>query len=107
MTRTTRIAQLAAQIDRSFDRDTYAHILARRAAHAERRVRRALQLASCHPLEIVAGYVEPHTAGRSHYWTTPSGKTIVHHPNAYGWPTWYHHSTLHGVVGAEYLASIA
>jgi hypothetical protein len=106
-TSSTRIAQLTAQIDRAFDRDVYARILARRAAAAESRVRRELQLASCHPLEIILGYVEPHTSGRSHYWTTPSGKTEVRHPRAYGWPTRYHHSTLRGVVGADYLASIA
>lgn len=34
-------------------------------------------------------------AGRSYYWTTPSGKTIVRHPNAYKWPTVYHASTRH------------
>jgi hypothetical protein len=52
---------------------------------------------------VVKGNAEPTILGKSYYWTTPSGKTIVHHPNAYGWPTWYHGSTLRVEVGEEWL----
>ena len=55
------------------------------------------------PVEVVAGASAPHFVGQSYYWTTPSGKTIVHHPNAYGYRTWYHHSTLAIEVGADWL----
>ncbi len=55
------------------------------------------------PVTVISGDGAPEINGKSYYWTTPSGKTIVHHPNAYGWPTWYHHSTLRVVVGADWL----
>lgn len=48
----------------------------------------------------------PALAGDGYYWTTPSGKTIVSHPNAYGWPTWYHGSTRHLVVGDGWLTRL-
>ena len=44
----------------------------------------------------------PGLAGQGFYWTTPSGKTVVHHPNAYGWPTLYHGSTRRVEVGLEW-----
>lgn len=56
-------------------------------------------------IEVVPGNVAPHLAGRSYYWTTPSGKTEVHHPMAYRWPTWYHASTRRVVVGEQWLAA--
>jgi hypothetical protein len=56
------------------------------------------------PVEIVDGDVAPRVAGESYYWTTPSGKTIVHHPSAYGWPTLYHASTLRVEVGRDWFA---
>lgn len=56
-------------------------------------------------IEVVPGVaVAPRTVGHSYYWTTPSGKTIVHHPAAYNWPTWYHHSTRRVIVGELWLA---
>jgi len=55
------------------------------------------------PIEIVEGYRPPTYVGRSYYFTTPSGKTVVHHPNAYGWRTRYWPSTLRVVVGRESL----
>jgi hypothetical protein len=48
----------------------------------------------------------PKTTGHGYYFTTPSGKTIVHHPNAYGYPTLYHGSTLAVEVGDKWLAKI-
>jgi len=55
------------------------------------------------PVAIVEGDGAPRVAGDSYYWTTPSGKTIVHHHSAYGWPTWYHASTRRVEVGATWL----
>lgn len=57
------------------------------------------------PVYVIDGAAAPHYTGRSYYWTTPSGKTEVRHPNAYGWPTVYHASTLRLVVGADWLAA--
>lgn len=54
-------------------------------------------------IEIIDGSDAPALVGRSYYWTTPSGKTIVHHPSAYGWPTWYHASTRRVTVGRDWL----
>ena len=72
---------------------------------AQRRTARQQAGAWSHcPVEVVAGDAAPHLAGRSYYWTTPSGKTEVRHPNAYGWPTLYWPSTLRVVVGQEWLA---
>ncbi len=59
---------------------------------------------SC-PVKIVAGNRAPRMTGESYYWTTPSGLTRVHHPSAYGWPTWYHASTRRVIVGASWLDS--
>lgn len=53
---------------------------------------------------VVPGYVEPEQRGESYYHTTPSGKTRVYHPSAYGWRTWYHPSTRHVAVGRDWLA---
>jgi len=58
-------------------------------------------------VEVVAGNAEPAVVGRSYYWTTPSGKTEVRYPNAYGWRTLYHASTRRVEVGVEWLAARA
>ena len=56
-------------------------------------------------IEVIPGIaLAPKTVGRSYYWTTPSGKTIVNHPSAYGWPTLYHASTRRVVVGELWAA---
>jgi hypothetical protein len=56
-------------------------------------------------IEVIPGIaLAPRTAGESYYWTTPSGKTIVRHPSAYRWPTWYHASTRRVQVGADWIA---
>lgn len=55
------------------------------------------------PVVVVDGSQSPSVLGRSYYWTTPSGKTEVRHPNAYGWRTWYHASTLRIEVGIEWI----
>jgi hypothetical protein len=54
---------------------------------------------------IPGGRLSPRLVGHSYYWTTPSGKTIVHHPNAYRWPKLYHGSTLRVYVGEQWLES--
>lgn len=56
-----------------------------------------------YPIKVVHSADPPRLTGRSYYWTTPSGKTIVRYPNAYGWPTLYHPSTLTVEVGALWL----
>ena len=56
-------------------------------------------------IQIIPGIaLAPRSVGQSYYWTTPSGKTIVHHPNAYRWPTWYHPSTRRVIVGEQWIA---
>jgi len=56
-------------------------------------------------IEVIPGIaLAPKTVGQSYYWTTPSGKTIVNHPSAYGWPTLYHASTRRVVVGELWAA---
>jgi len=56
-------------------------------------------------IEIIPGVaLAPRSVGESYYWTTPSGKTIVHHPSAYRWPTWYHASTRRVIVGEIWAA---
>lgn len=45
----------------------------------------------------------PKLVGSSGYHTTPSGKTIVTHPGAYGWRTVYHCSTERVEVGREWI----
>jgi hypothetical protein len=46
---------------------------------------------------------QPKLVGNSGYHTTPSGKTIVNHPGAYGWSTVYHCSTERIEVGREWI----
>lgn len=69
------------------------------------------RLAGCNkydnvPVVMVAGSQEPTMQGSSYYHTTLSGRTIVRHPSAYGYPTLYHPSTRHIVVGADYINSL-
>ncbi len=59
-----------------------------------------------YPIEFSDGFDEPQLRGHRQYWTTPSGKTVVRFPNAYKWPTKYHHSTLHIVVGAGWVLAV-
>lgn len=53
-------------------------------------------------IEIRDGAAAPRLIGRSYYWTTPSGRTAIQHPNAYGWPVRYHHSSRRIVVGRDW-----
>ena len=46
---------------------------------------------------------KPKLVGNSGYHTTPSGKTIVNHPGAYGWRTVYHCSTERVEVGRNWI----
>lgn len=46
---------------------------------------------------------QPKLVGHSGYHTTPSGKTIVTHPGAYGWRTVYHCSTERVEVGCNWI----
>ena len=55
------------------------------------------------PIRVVAGSRPPHETGEGFFYTTPSGKTRVHHPNAYKWRTLYHPSQRHVSVGAAWL----
>lgn len=48
---------------------------------------------------IRGGALAPRLLGDDYYWTTPSGKTVVHYPGAYKWPTRYWPSTRRVVVG--------
>jgi hypothetical protein len=54
---------------------------------------------------IEEGDAVPELLGRQGYWTTPSGKTVVHHPAAYGWRCCYHCSTERVEVGRAWLDS--
>ena len=56
-----------------------------------------------YPIMTVGGDQPPRLEGESYYWTTPSGKTRVRHPNAYGWPTTYHRSTRRITVGVDWI----
>jgi hypothetical protein len=47
----------------------------------------------------------PKVKGHSFYHTTPGGR-IVHHPNAYGYRTVYHASTIHTTVGENWVPKI-
>jgi hypothetical protein len=58
-----------------------------------------------YPIQIVDGHRPPRVVGQDYYWTTPSGKTIVRHPNAYKWPTVYHGSTRRVAIGRDYCAA--
>lgn len=61
-----------------------------------------------YPVRVIpGGGLAPRLLGHDYYWTTPSGKTIVHYPNAYRWPTVYHCSTRRVVVGEKWLAENA
>ena len=51
---------------------------------------------------VVPGDAPPIVTGRRGYFTTPSGKTVVLHPGAYGWRTVYWASDLHVEVGADW-----
>ena len=56
-------------------------------------------------IDVIPGIaLAPRSIGQSYYWTTPSGKTIVRHPSAYGWTTLYHPSTRRVIVGEQWLA---
>lgn len=59
------------------------------------------------PIFVIPGKQSPKLAGDGFYFTTPSGKTIVHHPNAYGWRTQYHPSTRRVEVGSTWLKNMA
>lgn len=54
------------------------------------------------PVMIERGNRAPKVIGRSYYHTNKSGQ-IIHHPNAYGYSTIYHHSTVRVVVGHRWL----
>ena len=54
------------------------------------------------PVSIDTGWNCDFT-GHPGYHTTPSGKTVVTYPNAYGWPTIYHCSTEQIVVGRGWI----
>lgn len=73
------------------------------------RARRRLGIRhNCTPVAALPGSYRPPTRlGEPGYWTTPSGKTIVRHPNAYGWPTVYHCSSERIVVGEYWLRPAA
>jgi hypothetical protein len=73
---------------------------------ARRICRKAADAFSHCPVEVVDGSDEaPKLVGRTYYWTTPSGKTIVKYPAAYGYRTLYHRSTVRVVVGAGWVAA--
>jgi hypothetical protein len=54
------------------------------------------------PICYVEGNQSPTLTGESYYWTTPSGRTRIEHPNSYGWPMRYHHSTRRISVGRDW-----
>lgn len=47
----------------------------------------------------------PKLKGHGYYFTTLGGKPIAH-PNAYGWPMTYHHSTYYVEVGEKWIKKI-
>lgn len=65
-----------------------------------------LNVRDCRPIDIVHGDFPPRQVGSSYYFTTPSGKTIVRHPNAYGWRTRYWPSTRRVEVGAAWFNAL-
>lgn len=75
------------------------------------RFRRAARLAANAPLHVpvrlIDGSEPPTYRGRSYYWTTPSGRTVIRHRGAYRWPTLYHPSTLRVTVGRDSLCARA
>ena len=56
------------------------------------------------PVVLVPGNEAPHSEGTGYYYTTLSGKTVVHHPRAYKWPVRYWGSTRRVEVGERYRA---
>lgn len=82
-----------------------ARLRASQPARAARLARAAAGASVTCPVHEIDGAAPPRLAGESYYWTTPSGKTRVEHPNAYGWPTRYWPSTLRVEVGREWLAA--
>ncbi len=61
------------------------------------------RIGSHYEIVDVDGFNEPEIKGNHAYHTTLSGKTIVYHPNAYGWPTIRHCSTRYIEVGRGWL----
>ena len=55
------------------------------------------------PIKDIDGFDEPRIVGYDAFWTTPSGKTVITHPNAYKWRKVYHGSTKTIVVGRGWL----
>jgi len=55
-------------------------------------------------VDVIVGTSAPTCEGASYFFTTMSGKTVVHHPGAYGWRTLYHCSTRRVEVGHLWLA---
>lgn len=55
------------------------------------------------PVVVVPGHARPSVEGEPGYHTTPSGRTIVRHPNAYKWRTVYHLSTIRIEVGETWV----
>ena len=74
--------------------------------NTEHLVRQILGLNNNHSVIFVEGKQLPKKFGSSYYFTTLSGKTIIHHPNAYGWKTVYHPSTILANVGKEWKPKI-
>lgn len=58
------------------------------------------------PVQVVAGDAEPRIYGEPAYHTTMSGKTIVHHPASYKYPTIRHATTEHVVVGWQFVPKL-
>jgi hypothetical protein len=82
--------------------------LATRTATLGRNARQAFGLSNHDsvPVQIVWGSDRaPQLLGRSYHWTTPSGRTEVYHPHAYGWRVLYHPSTRRIVVGDRWQAA--
>lgn len=77
------------------------------SADLRRYLRQQAGTTGTQPVFAIDGAAEPELVGEGFYHTTPSGKTRVNHPNAYGWRTWYHHSTMRIEVGADWLAEYA
>jgi len=59
------------------------------------------------PIEVKKNSKQPpKLIGKPGFHTTLSGKTIVYHPNAYKWPTKYHHSTQKIIVGSGWITEL-
>jgi hypothetical protein len=72
---------------------------ARAFLKARRLARKAVRAHNTCPVRFLFNDDPPQLFGESWYYTTPSGKTRIRHPNAYHWPKSYHSSTLEVVVG--------